>query len=549
MTAELIPLKPDQHPVTRLPKFTTELPFFYLTKQKEALQKPIDFQTTDDGGKPVRWKVTPNTTIGAPGIEAHEVWVRLVKPAIDAQRRGDGIIPLIIPLGGARECLRLLGWQQGGFQARRILERLDQIGAARCEADFWMPTLQRDAGGSPLFIHIKAKFSKFDIYAIGSAHLTAESIRNGEFNFDFDLEDTIYLKLSDVEAQLQQTQPYRLIDNEYLFSVNPAARRWCELLAPKFYGVVKNARKGDPPGFCEIRYSWYVERHHTLQRETERFRVAKQMNKLIRDHLQFGYVLKVEYRPLHGAEEKDFIIRYYPGQYAQVTTARILSRLAQQRTKRPEAMQLPLPIEPPPTDEAQKLPDTTSASAEEEELVRRLCEVGITPEKAGELVIKRRESVERELEAWPERNLEGVKEPAAWLIKAIEKGNYSQPRTVAEKRAREKKRRADESQRALETARERHQQRFGETYSAYVRQRVEEIKKSHHEAYRTFEETSAEDHKKTEHILRGRPFLAQKVFEGEAVNYFCNHPECPILDFWQWDKEINPTPFKESAKP
>src|ERR1051326_5582925 len=96
----LHPLKPKQHSVTSLPKFTTELPFFYLTKRKDLLSQPIDFQGTDPENKPVRWRVTPNPTIGAPGIEAHEVWVRLIKPALDEEReRMLGKLPSLVPLG------------------------------------------------------------------------------------------------------------------------------------------------------------------------------------------------------------------------------------------------------------------------------------------------------------------------------------------------------------------------------------------------------------------------------------------------------------------
>ncbi len=88
MSQSLVPLKPSQHPVTLVPRFATDLPFFYLTKQKDSLNQDIDFQGTDEAGRLVRWKVSPNTKkhIGASGIEAHEVWVKLIKPAFDAAR-------------------------------------------------------------------------------------------------------------------------------------------------------------------------------------------------------------------------------------------------------------------------------------------------------------------------------------------------------------------------------------------------------------------------------------------------------------------------------
>lgn len=247
--------KHGQHVVTPLPKFTTELPFFYFTKRKDHLTRPIDFQITDPENKPVHWRVTPNAAIGAPGIEAHEVWVRLIKPALDAEREcTQGALPSLIPLGSIRECLRTLGRSIGGWESNRLLKSIRQIGSAWCEADFWMPTTERDKEGRVLYRHIKGEFSRLSIYSIGSKHLTDEELREGKFSFDFDLGDTVYLLLHPHEVEMQRHQNQRPVDNEYLFSVSPAARRWYELLAPKIFGVVEN-QKNHGEGFCEIRYS------------------------------------------------------------------------------------------------------------------------------------------------------------------------------------------------------------------------------------------------------------------------------------------------------
>ncbi len=314
MTKSLLPLKPKQHPVTPLPKFTTELPFFYLTKRKDHLTQPIDFQTIDQENRPIQWKVTPNPSIGAPGIEAHEVWVRLIKPALDIEReRLLGKLPSLIPLGSVRECLRTLGWTIGGWEARRLMKCIRQIGSAWCEVNFWMPTTEKSEEGQLLYRHIKGEFSRISIYAIGSKHVTDEELKDGHVSFDFDLEDTVYLLLHPNEVEMQGNQTQRPIDNEYLFSVGPSARRWYELLAPKIFGVVEN-RKDAEEGYCEIRYSWYIKRHHTLKRHTERYRVVEQMNNLIKDHKAFGYLTKAEYRVIkEPGQEIDYIIRYYPG--------------------------------------------------------------------------------------------------------------------------------------------------------------------------------------------------------------------------------------------
>jgi hypothetical protein len=390
MTQSLVTLKPKQHPVTNLPKFTTELPFFYLTKQKEVLTQPIDFRGQDSAGNPIRWNVTPST-LGAPGIDAHEVWVKLIKPALDeAREQNGGELPAIIPLGSVRECLRVLGWSIGGWESKHFFKCVRQIVAALCDADFWLPTTETDEEGKPLLRRIKGSFSRMTLYAIGSAHVTQEELQSGKFSFDFDLEDTVYIQLHPIEVEIQKHQPQRPIDNEYLFSVSPAARRWYELLQPSFFGVTNN--RG--PGFCEVRYSWYIERHHTLTRQTERRRVAMQMDKLIKDHKAFGYVSKVEYieeRAKSG--EVDFIIRYWPGSGASESTKRIRRR----RGKNWKQLELPLPM----IEESRRpsqIPTATPAALpgdltpEQESYLSKLTAKGVTETEARRLITHRLEA-------------------------------------------------------------------------------------------------------------------------------------------------------------
>src|SRR5690349_5970548 len=157
------PSSADQHAVTPVPKFTTELPFFYLTKQKHLLAKDIHYEGHDAYGNPIRWEVIPNRSpkIGVPTIEAHSIFTRLVKPMIELSRRPDGQIPEIVPLGGIRESLRAIGWEEGGWEARRLLQGLMQIGQATCDFDFLLPIGEVDANGKPLFKAIKGIFNRF----------------------------------------------------------------------------------------------------------------------------------------------------------------------------------------------------------------------------------------------------------------------------------------------------------------------------------------------------------------------------------------------------
>jgi hypothetical protein len=326
MSVELIPLKPEQHKVTFVPKTTTDLPFFNLTYRRKDIPKSVKYEGIDQAGHPISWQVYHNTNdeVGHAGVEAHEVWYMLIKPAIDASRKENGSIPQIIPLGGMRHCLRMVGWSVGGHQARELIKCLTQIAFAGCVADLWFPTGEIDEAGREKFLQIKARFSRLSVYAIGEQHLTEEELKNQKF--EFDLEDQVYIRLDPIEVQMQQlqAQQHRLIDNEYMFSVKPIARRWYELLAGKIYGTLKyNAP------FFEIRYSWYIKHHHTLKRFNNLKRVTAQMNRVVHDHLQSGFLRKVEYRKVKEPDQElDFSIRYFVGVSAKESIDRVQGHIA-----------------------------------------------------------------------------------------------------------------------------------------------------------------------------------------------------------------------------
>jgi hypothetical protein len=434
MAVELIPLNSDQHVITFIPKLTAELPFFNLTSYKRDLTNPIKFEGIDEAGHPINWQVFPNSNkeIGAPGVEAHRVWYLLIKPAIDEARFMTGKIPQVIPLGKVRECLRKAGFTAGGHQEHKLIKCLNQIGAAWCVADLWIPTKEVDEAGKPKYIQVKGRFSRMSVYAIGEHHLTEKELNTAQF--EYDLEDIIYLKLDPLEAILQEAQDQRVYDNEYLFSVNPSARRWYELLAPKIFGTVKNKAP-----FCEIRYSWYLKHHHTLKRFYNRKMVVKQMEQVIKDHLEADYISKVEYRPIKEPnQELDFIIRYYPGEGAKESIARIQGHIYRRR----KTKQLAEDSTEAPSQAEQgsatldagtaMLTLITADDAENQQLLEQLVmSFGITAVKALELIRTNRQATKEQLAYWPHRAVTLKGNKAGWMIKAIESG-YGAPEGYGE---------------------------------------------------------------------------------------------------------------------
>lgn len=426
---KLIPLKPEQHPVTHTPKFTTELPFFYLTKDKKLLSQVIVYEDVDGEGRPIRWKVRPHLDpeIGAPAIEAHEVWTRLIKPAIDSNRKLDGQLPAIIRLGRVRECLRIIGWRAGGWEARDLLRCIQQICFAACEADFWLPTSEHDEKGTPLYRRIKSSFTRMSLYAIGSQHLTEADLKSSGYNFDFDLEDTMYVQLHPIEVEIQRFQLQQPLDNEYLFSVSPTARRSYELLAPKIFGVVKNSS-----GFCEFRYAWYVKRHPTLTRSYEHKYVTRQMKRVLGDHLASGYIKSFEVRPIKEPnQELDFIIRIYPGGEVKESIKRIQAHRQKKKFKVINQTTAPASSVAATAEQGSDPQlELTGRSEKELHLIRQLNEqFGVIILKASELVEKFPEETERQLEAYTHRT--PAENPAGFIITAIEQ-KFSTPQSYDE---------------------------------------------------------------------------------------------------------------------
>lgn len=430
---ELIPLNSEQHVITFVPKLTAELPFFNLTSYQKNLPSVIKFRGIDEAGHPINWEVYQNTNreIGSPRSDAHRVWYQLVKPAADKCRREDGTLPQIIPLGRIRECLRKVGWSAGGHQERKLIRSLNQIGAAWCVADLWIPTNETDERGKPKYVQVKGRFSRLSVYAIGERHVSEEELIN--LTFAFDLEDVLYIKLDPLEATMQQAADQRLYDNEYWFSVDPAARRWYELMAPKIFGTVKNHAP-----FCEIRYSWYIQHHHTLKRFYERRRVVEQMNRLIADHLESEYIKAVEYRVVKEPDQElDYIVRYYPGEGAHQSIQRVQTHLRQRRTSwnatSPVLRQRRRnhnEIANPPLFNPFAL---SVATAHHVDLISRLIvQFGVFPTKAYELSIARPETVMSQLEAWTFRSVE-PNNRAGWIIQAIE-NNYELPKAYLQQR-------------------------------------------------------------------------------------------------------------------
>src|SRR5206468_2243183 len=71
---------------------------------------------------------------------------------------------------------------------------------------------------------------------------------------------------------------------------------------------------------------------------SEHKRVRFQMDRVIRDHVESGYISRVEYRAIKEPEQEvDYIIRYYPGPAAGDSIDRIRAHI-QRKRKTPQRL-------------------------------------------------------------------------------------------------------------------------------------------------------------------------------------------------------------------
>ena len=175
-------------------------------------------------------------------------------------------------------------------------------------------------------------------------------------------------------------------------------------MAAKIFGVVSN--KGT---FCEIRYSWYTQHHHTLKRYVEHKRVRFQMDRVIKDHIESGYISKAEYRAVKEPDQLiDYIIRYYPGPGATASMHRVQTHLRQRKMSRRQLGQEQTERISVVTSQevSTELRSLSIVTVDHEQLmIELILKFGISVGKAYQLVTSRISVVKFQLEVWPSDRL------------------------------------------------------------------------------------------------------------------------------------------------
>jgi hypothetical protein len=483
----------------------------------------------------VQWSVSHNTKYGQPGPLAYRIDTLLVNRRIEEAGKP---VPRLIKLGSLPEIARELGFTGHNWDLLR--RAIHQNASAYITAKISYLAADR----SQRFL--EAGFNRYNVI------FTGEKLPSGE------VAGAVYLVLSDIFLDVLNTAMWRPLDYDYMKTLPPGSQRFYEIVSYQIYAALKHKNPR-----AKLTYSEYCLLS-TATRYLDFEHVKKQMYKILRPHIQSGYLAKVEYEAtVNEKSEPDWIMYLTPGVNAgreyQAFTGVGRTRKPKRQAPMTEALTLPFatnPVDEPSAAEAGQ-GSRPEIGAEAAQLIERLVAAELNRSDAERFAAERPEVCERQLEF-----LSYVKEfktsQGAYLRRAIENdfgppAEYARDRKKQEQAEATKRERAREIlERTLEKARQSHEERFREAYFDYLRGRVGEIQNTQPNAFMAFTQWETEERNR----LVNSPLAGRKLFQA-TIKHFDEEPTrlerfrehfrergTEVCSFWQWDEALNSEPFK-----
>lgn len=440
MSDELEKLAPKD--IIRTETALSRFPIHRLSK-KDSISISIKF-IRPSGEIKTQWKVSYNSEYGQPSPLAYRVDTLIVNRSIEEAGKP---LPKLLKLGSLTEIAKRT--RTGEKNTNAIKKALLQNAFAGIKAKFTYKT----AAGAEATAEIAD--TRYGVI------FTGEKLPGGH------KADAVYIVLHDIYRDILNNAQTRPLDYEYMRELTPGAQRFYELLSYQVYAALKNKTT------AKMLYSEFC----TYAPQTRYYdweHIKKQMYKLHRPHLAGRYIENIRFEKRVGEDgQPDWLMIYTPGDRAKG------QHIAFQRKPVPRikvSEQNPDQISFLPVEKLESFPEPTLTFApDEEELVSKLKGHGITEKKARSLVKSRRQAVEEQLAAHPYRTLgEEKKNPAGWLIAAIEYGEsgYPSPKPYLDtlsqqetKRKTAKRQKEEEAKRAREAEERAAMKRAEETFS------------------------------------------------------------------------------------
>lgn len=498
--SHLVPIEEEE--LARVIPIRTETTLTRYPIHRIAKKGEIKIKQTkqNERGKAITtWEVK-----NPPGPLAYKLDTIIINRRID-EMRNRGEIKKLIKLGSLRDICHELGINPNGKATNSIKEALKENAFAGITARLDYKS------GDGLERTFEFATTRYTVIFTGEK-LPSEKRA-----------DAVYIELHPRYHEMLNYAKTRPLDYKYLRELPPSAQRLYELLSFVMFGVIKHGRPNAQMTYSEFCQSAPLTRHEEWDK------VRPQMWKIHKPHIDSGYIKSVEFEETTDkAGLIDWVMRYTPGRKAKHEFKHFTTKRIDQK---PEQMRLALA----PPVQSKKQNDAPTISEEDAALLSQLCEIGIVEKKAFELVRSQRESVERELEAWPHRDKSKMKDPAAWLIRAIESGDYSLPQKTESKRAQKT---AAQKQAARDAIREQ----FAGEYRAYLSGELETLQAENEQAHEAFSQEFAQFWDLACRNLgeEHRGMMRLNFFEKFAGD----HPSLEIHTFWQWAEVEKPTEMR-----
>lgn len=495
----------------------------------------------------VLWRVSHNSEYGLPGAQAYKLDTLFINRLIEAAGRP---VPKIIRLGSLREIGQEIDL---GSNTNAVKQALLQNATATITAKINYRT--QDGGEQWL----EAVFSRYSVVFTGETLPGA----NGA------TADAVYLVLNDIYQQILNTSVFRPLDYDYMKALPPFAQRFYEIVSYQIYAAT---RHGNPR--AKVAYSEYCLLS-TATRYLDFDHVKKQMYKVLKPHLDSGYIAKIEYESAIDEQgQPDWMMMLTPGvnahrEYRAFTGTGQTRKPGKSKAKSDE-LTLPFPeIQPSTSDPAISPSEVVTSSTDTEasrnteptDLVEELVAAQLNRSDAERWAAERPEVCRRQLEFLP--FVEKFKSSqGAYLRRAIEEdygppAAYAQAQAQQEAKTRHRQRQAQQmAQAAEEKARQGHENRFRAAFVTFLGERVEELEKTHPEAFQAFSEWEAQQRSNLVNSpLADRPLFQETIAafdtaerRGERLLDFCREHQkqfaLEVPSFWKWDEAVNPEPFR-----
>jgi hypothetical protein len=396
-------LAPDEeHQLARLIPIRTETtltryPFHRIAKRGKVKIKHT--RRSERGKVSSLWEVR-----NPPGPLAYKIDTLVINRRIDEMRSRGGIQQLF-KVGSLRDICEELGIKIGGKTADAIKEALRENAFAgiTCKLEF--------IGNDGSTRHFEFDTTRYTVI------FTGQKLPNDK------RADAVYIELHPRFHEMLLHSRTRPLDYEYLKALPPAAQRLYELLSFAIFGALKHGRAHALMLYSEFCQSTPLTRYYKWEQ------VKKQLYKIHQPHKQSGYIKSVEFEETRDEDGRpDWLMRYKLGPRARREFREFNEKGKEKLLSSPR----PCLIEDQaPRGEGKKV---EQLSMKQENLLASLLAFNVGEKTARELVKKLPEQVERELEAFPYRKLDGIENPAGLLIAAIRSGDYSQPPKLEAKR-------------------------------------------------------------------------------------------------------------------